>query len=47
MKCPWHGFEYAPRRLAKGQGGLTTCGARLELRNGRIEIGRAKTDVLV
>jgi nitrite reductase/ring-hydroxylating ferredoxin subunit len=46
VKCPWHGLEYAPRRLAEGQGGLTICGARLELRNGRIEIGRVKTDAL-
>ena len=48
MKCPWHGLEYAPpRRLAEGQGGLTIYGARLELRNGRIESGLVKTDVLV
>jgi nitrite reductase/ring-hydroxylating ferredoxin subunit len=47
VKCPWHGLEYAPRRLAEGQGGLTMCGARLELLNGRIEIGRVKTDALV
>jgi nitrite reductase/ring-hydroxylating ferredoxin subunit len=47
VKCPWHGLEYAPRRLAEGQGGLTICGARLELVNGRIEIGRIKTDALV
>ncbi len=47
VKCPWHGLEYAPRRLAEGQGLLTICGARLQLANGWIEIGRAETDALV
>src|SRR5262249_35945886 len=42
VKCPWHGLEYAPRRMLEGQSGLTMCGARLELVNGRIEISMAE-----
>jgi hypothetical protein len=41
MACPWHGLEFPPRRLAEGGGGVTVCGARLDLADGRILVKAA------
>ena len=30
-RCPWHGLEFAPRRLRPGAGSIILCGARLSL----------------
>ncbi len=31
VKCRWHGLEFGPRRLKRGDPAVTVCGARLEL----------------
>jgi nitrite reductase/ring-hydroxylating ferredoxin subunit len=46
VKCPLHGLEFASRRLGEGQNGITVCGARLDLANGRIDVSRVKSDAL-
>lgn len=46
VKCPLHGLEFASRRLVEGQNGITVCGARLALANGRIEVSRVMSDAL-
>jgi nitrite reductase/ring-hydroxylating ferredoxin subunit len=38
IKCPWHGLEYGARQLKSGGPAVTLCGARLELRDGRLEM---------
>lgn len=37
-KCPWHGLEYAARRLSPGASEITVCGARLQLVDSQLTI---------
>jgi hypothetical protein len=37
-RCPWHGLEFAPRRLRLGAGSITLCGARLSLSERGLDI---------
>lgn len=39
VRCPWHGLEYAARRLRPGAGSITLCGARLTLGEQGLDIG--------
>jgi nitrite reductase/ring-hydroxylating ferredoxin subunit len=41
VTCPWHGLEYGPRHLAKGQS-IAICGARLEHVGGTIQVSMAE-----
>jgi hypothetical protein len=43
LACPWHGLEFPPRRLAEHGGGVTVCGARLDLVEGPILVKAAPT----
>ena len=36
VKCPWHGLQFAARRLTSGGQAIEVCGARLELAADRI-----------
>ena len=36
VKCPWHGLEFAARRLEEGGRAVELCGARLDLAGGKI-----------
>ena len=38
VRCPWHGLEFAARRLVEGGHGIEICGARLDLTGGRIVV---------
>ena len=45
LKCPWHGLEFAARRLLEGAPAITICGARLQLSGGRIAVGPLSSSV--
>jgi len=38
LKCPWHGLEFAARRLRPGDGPVSICGARLSFDDGMLRV---------
>jgi hypothetical protein len=38
VKCPWHGLEFAARRLLPGDGPVSICGARLSFDGGMLRV---------
>jgi nitrite reductase/ring-hydroxylating ferredoxin subunit len=39
VKCPWHGLEFAGRRLEQAGRAIELCGVRIEIVDDKIEIG--------
>jgi hypothetical protein len=44
-KCPWHGLEFAARRLVEGGHGIELCGASLDLTGGKILVRSAPPSI--
>ena len=45
IACPWHGLEFPARRLLDNESGVTICGARLDLVQGKIVVRAAAAGI--